>query len=446
MGKEVVTSSRRREIETIATTKHNDGLGFTDFQRKTIKEKTSGLTTALLRFPVFLASPRTLLPLATKEHLPVRYHVANTKQEFYLVAQSNTYCIITSKRLSQRHSDIIIYFLQHAKKNITPVGELEVEYTKYALTKALGYSCPGGNSKMLDAFLQDLKTSELIIVNKQTGNNYSFSFINSIFEDKINRKYKVVFDKEFVRYFASDITVVMQKDLASDVISEKDATIKSIIKYFLSQRSMPNGVTLNKMCEIIKRNSARLTFSRFKAKVEQNKARLMEYNIEYNEKEKKLYYTKHEKVFHNHRRWQLQFSMDSLDSLVKKESPDGDQMRKSIIAREVKLSSLRDNYIVYENKKYKIESFAKKFNENNGEHEGYVFGLLDVAESLENAKTIKMVLKFDPSKNQDIESNVDEIYQQLFSMLSIESIEKLNSLEEEKQQWTQDLSLRDIED
>lgn len=208
--------------------------------------------------------------------------------------------IAVSHSLHQKHADILSLihtdYISITKPTIN--GSYTVYLSLYKLAKMMGYKYPAKATEKVKNFINDLRWTDFVVTDENW--EYRNTILGSAYFSEQKDVFIIEISGKSAKILAHTTGIKFDKELTHKIVAipDKLSKIKSIIRYVLSSKPTTQGISLEylfvnfdigqKGTEQTKRNKK----FEFKNQLKSNKDLLESFNIEYNEKDKKIYYKK----------------------------------------------------------------------------------------------------------------------------------------------------------
>ncbi len=262
-------------MTTQETEPSGDFLTRKEFANISEKVNAGAIGSALLRVPIF--QPVDKLAKRGKLAAPIFYKSGSTE-------------IGIDYNLSQKHLNALTVMFESNEKRLHSGGRLVINASLYSLAKKMGYKNSEGPSA-LKSLIDDM-VSVVMTIKMSDNKKRVFHLIDSYEEDLVDGGHVFNLSPEFMRYFAYDFAVQIEKERASSLVKHSNSAVQAIVRYFVTHSSkLKNGVFLDTICAHYGRDKTRDMKSKFKAKIRENLDFLAGYNIYYDLESDKLFYT-----------------------------------------------------------------------------------------------------------------------------------------------------------
>jgi hypothetical protein len=233
----------------------------------------------MTRYPIFDATTRK----------------SNKDEKNISIYEDDEKSLVTTRRLHQKHLDLLMLLFKEPKKSIADDGCLYVHTSWYKLAQQMGYSNAVGSTSTVLNYALDLRETTIKHKNifKTTAN---FGIIRKFYTDEETKDTIVIIESDFLELFAYEVVYSLLNDNLEKIVNLKDGEIKATIRYFLTQNSMPNGIFFDTLAQKLKRDSSKQIKSTFWRRLKDSKELLSSLGIEIDEEERKLYYKKKDDV------------------------------------------------------------------------------------------------------------------------------------------------------
>jgi hypothetical protein len=302
-GFNMVSEKKIKEIDSKFLSTPERELSNTEYMN--IKEKSGKGA-----IPVDYFRQNLFFPTCVKEtNLPTSYKKVIFDDENYKITVSNY--------LHQRHKDVLTALFIDNLGVSSPMkdGSYYIYTNLTHIAKILGYSSPNSASGRIVELIDDLRLTDIKVFNKNTKIEDSHTLLGESSFDTEKGNYRVLIPSKTSQYHILNFAVEIPRELNRLILSIpfKCAKLKASVSYILSNKSLRNGITLEKLLEKIGVEVNRKNKSNLKKEFMSNLPLLDELGIHFDEITKKLYL-----------KTQMKFVRQiTFDDIIKSYSKDG---------------------------------------------------------------------------------------------------------------------------
>ena len=195
--------------------------------------------------------------------------------------------IKVDRSLNQKHRDLLTTLMYEQKSDIQPNGSFYIKTKLYRLAKLLGYKTPNKATNRIYEMLIDM--SKTILYINQDNKVYNHSLLGDGYYDKNNDIYIIHIPAQTAKYLIYQVAMSIPKEINQKIVNIKNAQLKALISFLLSNKRLENGIRFDTLCEKIEITKPNRK-SEFKKLVEQNTELLKRFKIKY--KDDKFYLKK----------------------------------------------------------------------------------------------------------------------------------------------------------
>jgi len=261
--------------------------------------------------------------------------------------------IKVDRSLNQRHRDLLSILMYEEKSDVESNGRFYIRTKLYQLAKKLGYKSPGKATNRVYEMVIDM--SKTMIYVNQNNRVYNHSLIGDGYYNKEDDTYIIEIPPATAKYLIYNVGVSIPEEINQKIINIKNAQLKALVSFMLSNKRLENGIGFDTICEKIEiRNTDKSRAkSKFKKIVKENAELLAEFGIFL--KDKKFYLEKQKVEFYH--------------ALSNKELKNYELKQQKSKVDNTELQDVIGREVVIENNKYvlhgvELETDTKKENYN----------------------------------------------------------------------------------
>lgn len=212
--------------------------------------------------------------------------------------------IRVSHPLHQKHADILsLIFTDNI--GVSPIesdGSYIVNVSLYDIAKKMGYKYPAKSVVKVVDFINEMRRSDFVIADK--FGKYSFSILGKSYHDEIRNVFQIQIPSDSAKVLALSTGLKIEKTLNSKIVQipDKLVKIKALVRYVISHKPSANGFTLEHIFSLFdigtsgKDSVRRRDRSVFRRQLRENRDILEEFNIVFDDKKNKIFYSKHDEI------------------------------------------------------------------------------------------------------------------------------------------------------
>jgi len=178
--------------------------------------------------------------------------------------------IKVDRSLNQRHRDLLsIIMIDNELKKVMKDGCIVIRTKLYRLAKKMYPNSKNAKHRIKELFNDMRKT---LIYIKQNNKEFSHTLLGNYFYDIENDDYAIVIPSETSKYIIYTVGISIPKHINDEIIKIKNAQLKALISYILSNRKFKYGIHFDTICEKldIKNTDKNRAKSKFKKVVKDN--------------------------------------------------------------------------------------------------------------------------------------------------------------------------------
>lgn len=178
--------------------------------------------------------------------------------------------IKADRSLNQRHRDLLsIIMIDNEFKKVMKDGAIVIRTKLYRLAKKMYPNSKNAKHRIKELFNDMRKT---LIYIKQNNREFSHTLLGNYFYDIENDDYAIVIPSETSKYIIYTVGVSIPKHINDEIVKIKNAQLKALISYMLSNRKFKYGIHFDTICEKldIKNTAKSRAKSKFKKTVRDN--------------------------------------------------------------------------------------------------------------------------------------------------------------------------------
>lgn len=189
--------------------------------------------------------------------------------------------IKTDRSLNQTHRDLLSLLMYEKKTEIQPDGSFYIKTKLYQLAKKMGYKTPNKAINRVFEKIEDMSRT-FIYYDQDTVRGYH-SLLGSAYYDREEDNFVVKIPAETSKYLIYSVGASIPQELNQKIVNLKNAQLKALISFLLSNKKLKNGIGFDVICEKIeiKNNSKSRAKSKFKKIINENISTLADFDILY---------------------------------------------------------------------------------------------------------------------------------------------------------------------